>query len=351
MNILIIASPVQAIGEGNAGGVDITLSNIIHSLTIQKHNITVAAPEGSTISSNAKLVTLSGKLQPSIQTDSHNSAIPVHSDGVIVKMCEFALTQQQDYDVILNLAYDWLPIWLTRFAQTPIYHLVSMSNENDNIANALQTLNFHNPARIALHSRKSAQTYQFEKPVTILPTGFAPEAFPFVNYPKPQLAWVGRISPEKGLENAIEIAAKVNMPLHIWGKVQSGQYQTELNFKYQDHDIVWRGFKPHKQLLQEMSESQVLLMTPNWVEAFGNNVVEAICCGVPVVAYNRGGPSEIIDHGITGFIVETDNSEYFADKVKQAASLSRIRCKNHALQKFNFHEYGLRLSRWLGLNR
>lgn len=350
MNVLIIASPVQAIGAGNAGGVDITLSNIINALMIQKHNVSVVAPEGSKLlNCKAKLVTVSGRLQPSIQTDSVDAAIPVYSDGVIIKMCEYALTQQYGYDVILNMAYDWLPIWLTQFTQTPIYHLVSMSNENENIAKVLHTINLHHPNRIALHSEKSAQTYQFKNSVTILPNSFDPGSFPFAVNPKPQLAWVGRVSPEKGLENAIEIATKVDLPLYVWGKVQSEAYKADLEIKFKHANIVWRGFKPHQQLLLEMSKSQVMLMTPNWVEAFGNNVVEAICCGVPVVAYARGGPAEIIDEGITGYLIEPGDHEGFADKVKQAASLSRTHCRQHALKKFDFQEYGQQLTRWLGL--
>ena len=350
MNILIIASPVQAIGVGNAGGVDVTLDNIVNILSSLKHSVSVIAPQGSKLpNADAKLIEISGRLQPSIQIDSLDAAIPTYSDGVIVKMCEYALTQQHEFHLILNMAYDWLPIWLTQFTQTPIFHLVSMSNENQNIADSLQKLNIHQPERIALHSQQSALTYDFKNPVTLLPNSFSPDSFPFVEHPKPQLAWVGRISPEKGLENAIQVAQKVGLPLHVWGKLQSETYKAQLLDKYKNADIVWRGFQPHRQLLQEMSESQVMLMTPNWIEAFGNNVVEAISCGVPVVAYDYGGPAEIIDDGLTGFLVDPKNTELMVKKVQQATQLCRTQCRQHALNKFDFEAYGQRLTQWLGL--
>ena len=350
MNVLIIASPVQAIGLGNAGGVDITLENIANVLLIQNHNVTLVAPEGSTLNNdNIELVLFAGSLQASVQTYSADTPIFFLSDSVLVKMCEYALTQNQNFDLILNMAYDWLPMWLTQFSNTPIYHLVSMSNENENIASILRFIDKHFPGRIALHSATSASTYQFENPVFLLPNAFNSDRFPFSPSPKKQLAWVGRISPEKGLENAIEVATKLNIPLHVWGKVQTEQYKQDLLTQFPNANIIWRGFVSHKQLLKEMSESSVMLMTPNWIEAFGNNVVEAISCGVPVVTYNRGGPAEIVDNGITGFTVEVGDHQLFADKVIQAMKLSREKCRSHALQKFDFEQYGQKLSTWLNL--
>ncbi len=62
-----------------------------------------------------------------------------------------------------------------------------------------------------------------------------------------------------------------------------------------------------KELQEELGKCKALLMTPRWIEAFGNVAIEALACGVPIIAYDRGGPSEIVKHGHTGFLVEPDS--------------------------------------------
>ena len=69
------------------------------------------------------------------------------------------------------------------------------------------------------------------------------------------------------------------------------------------------GFLSTNKLQKELGKCRVLLNTPKWNEAFGNVVVEALAC-VPVIAYKRGGPSEIIQHGQTGYLAEPDIKKF-----------------------------------------
>ena len=67
--------------------------------------------------------------------------------------------------------------------------------------------------------------------------------------------------------------------------------------------LVSRGFLPTEQLQDELGRCRALLMTPKWIEAYGNVVAEALACGVPVVTYRRGGPAELVEDGVSGFVV------------------------------------------------
>ena len=78
------------------------------------------------------------------------------------------------------------------------------------------------------------------------------------------------------------------------------------------------------ELQKELGKCRVLLNTPKWNEAYGNVVVEALACGVPGVAYRRGGPSEIIRHGQTGFLAEPDDRETLLLHVKNIKNIKRI---------------------------
>ncbi|RLV59717.1 glycosyltransferase [Parashewanella curva] len=346
MKLLIISTPVQAIGQGEGGGVDTSLLNIINALTPLGFQISVLAPTGSKLLTDAaNLIEIAGQLQTSVQTESATTPVTMSHDSTIVTMCRYAQVHQHEFDIIVNMAYDWLPIWLTQFFFTPIYHLVSMSNENQAVASALQELNATLPKRIAFRTQAAADTFQFTNQVPIIGNGFELSDFPFRETPKEQIAWVGRISPEKGLENALEVASKVKLPIHIWGKVQSSSYQQQLIKQFSDVNIHWRGFVAHQQLLNEMSESALMLMTPTWVEAFGNNVVEANACGVPVIAYNKGGPVETIESGVTGYLV--NNNDEMTEKVRDTLKLSRAHCRDSAQQRFSIEQYAKTLLNWL----
>ena len=108
--------------------------------------------------------------------------------------------------------------------------------------------------------------------------------------------WVGRtkVAPEKGLEDAAAAAASLGERLLVWGLREDEAYATAVESSVPPGTIDWRGFLPTQELQRELGQCRALINTPKWNEAYGNVVVEALACGVPVVAYDRGGPGELI---------------------------------------------------------
>lgn len=92
---------------------------------------------------------------------------------------------------------------------------------------------------------------------------------------------------------------------------------------------------------------QVMLNTPKWNEAFGNVVVEAMACGVPVVAYSRGGPAESIKDGINGFLVPPDDITAMGEAVGKAKEVDRRGCRRWAEENASRAAFAERLERWL----
>ena len=80
-------------------------------------------------------------------------------------------------------------------------------------------------------------------------------------------------------------------------------------------------------LQKELGECRALLNTPKWNEAYGNVIVESLACGVPVIAYRRGGPSEIIQHGETGFLVEPNNKNSLLSYLSIVNQINRRNCR------------------------
>ncbi|GBF52616.1 UDP-glucose:tetrahydrobiopterin glucosyltransferase [Microcystis sp. 0824] len=81
-------------------------------------------------------------------------------------------------------------------------------------------------------------------------------------------------------------------------------------------------------------------MTPRWVEAFGNGAIEALTCGVPVIAYRRGGLVEIIVDGKTGFLVEPDSIEGLVTAIKNLDRIDRDSCRAVVDQKYSLEALG-----------
>ena len=115
----------------------------------------------------------------------------------------------------------------------------------------------------------------------------------------------GRIHPDKGIADAIEIAARAGRRLVICGIVQDAAYFAERIEPHIDGDrVVYRGSVGPAERADVLTAAAVLLHPIHFDEPFGLSVVEAMACGTPVVAYRRGSMPEIIDEGVTGFLVD-----------------------------------------------
>jgi len=125
------------------------------------------------------------------------------------------------------------------------------------------------------------------------------------------LAVLGRIAPEKGVDQAIRIAIRCGIPLKIAAKIDRADrdYYDEVIRPLMDHPLVeYIGEIGDHEKSDFLSGAIGLLVPLDWPEPFGLVMIEAMACGTPVIAYNRGSVPEIIDHGLTGFIVDDETS-------------------------------------------
>ena len=138
------------------------------------------------------------------------------------------------------------------------------------------------------------------------------------------LAVLGRIAPEKGVDRAIRIAIRCGIPLKIAAKIDRADqdYYDEVIRPLMDHPLVdYIGEIGDHEKSDFLSGAIGLLVSIDWPEPFGLVMIEAMACGTPVIAYNRGSVPEVIDVGITGFIVEDEMSAIAA--VNKLSELNR----------------------------
>jgi glycosyltransferase involved in cell wall biosynthesis len=153
--------------------------------------------------------------------------------------------------------------------------------------------------------------------------------------PPSYLAFLGRIAPEKAVDRAIRIAQQCGLPLKIAAKVDRADRD------YYEEKIRPLIVAPHVEYIGEITDSEksdflsgahALLATIDWPEPFGLVMTEAMACGTPVVAFNRGSVPELIDVGVTGFVVEDEVGAIGA--IEQVSDLSREKVRKRFEQRF-----------------
>ena len=350
MRILVVSTPVGCLGSGRGGGVELTLTSLVAGLLERGHQLTVLAGEGSRLApacANARLWTCPGVDQPSWQHQGRAGAITMPARGLLPRLWQRALAEQHHFDGLLNLAYDWLPLWLTPQCPVPLFHLVSMGSVAEVMDTAIADVARWNQGRLAFHSRAQAADFTLPAPPLVVGNGFDLAAYTFCADPEPLLGWVGRIAPEKGLEDAAAVAAQLGLRLAIWGLVEDPAYAATVEASVPAGCLDWRGFLPTAQLQAELGRCRVLLNTPKWNEAYGNVVVEAMACGVPVVAYRRGGPGELVEPGVNGLLVAADDVAALAQAVLASGSIDRRHCRHWAETHASRAAFAERIERWL----
>lgn len=150
------------------------------------------------------------------------------------------------------------------------------------------------------------------------------------------LAFIGRISPEKGPERAIEIARRAQQPLTIAAKVDKVDrvyYKTKIKPLLDDPLIEFIGEIGDGEKGAFLGDATALLFPIDWPEPFGLVMIEAMANGTPVIAFRRGSVPEIIDHGVTGFIV--DNVDEAAAAIPMARALDRATIRRRFEERFS----------------
>jgi UDP-glucose:tetrahydrobiopterin glucosyltransferase len=268
------------------------------------------------------------------------------ANSVLANLWDLAFQIQDDYDLLVNFAYDWLPFYLTSFFNRPIAHLVSMGSLTTAMDQVIEQTLDRFPGTIGVHSSAQAATFRFGDRCRCLANGFDLSRYQFQTEPENCLGWAGRIAPEKGIEDAIAAAQQANISLKIWGAMPDPLYWQKICQIHPHPLFSYEGFLPTEQLQAALGRCQGLLMTPKWVEAFGNVAIEALACGVPVIAYRRGGPAEIVVEGQTGWLVESDSVSGLVQAIQRLDQLDRRVCRQQAEDKYSMTAMGDRVEVW-----
>ena len=305
------------------GGTERVVSFLTEELVAQGHDVTLFASGDSETS--ARLVAV---CQRSLRLDDTCEDQSVHH----VAMLQRVLDESDRFDVI-HFHIDYIHFPLSRLMRLP--HVTTLHGR----LNIPDLKPFYNLFKempvisISLAQRKPlAEANWVGNVYHGLPTNlFIP------NYnPGKYLAFLGRISKEKGLDTAIDIAIQTGLALKVAAKIDKNdqEYYEEHLKKKMEHPLVeFVGEISEREKNDFLGNATALLFPINWNEPFGLVMIESLACGTPVVAYNMGSVPELIIHGVNGFIVNNQ-----ADAIKAVANIGlveRTECRRTFEERFS----------------
>ncbi|QDU98923.1 glycosyltransferase family 4 protein [Lignipirellula cremea] len=157
--------------------------------------------------------------------------------------------------------------------------------------------------------------------------------FPFDPKGSDDLLFFGRIHPDKGAAEAIAAARASRRHLHLYGIVQDRDYyEREVLPAADGVSVTYHGAVGGTQRQRALGEAHALLHLINFDEPFGLSVIEAMACGTPVIASRRGSMPELIDHGVTGFLV--DSLEEARQAIERIHEIDRSAVRRAVIERF-----------------
>jgi glycosyltransferase involved in cell wall biosynthesis len=150
------------------------------------------------------------------------------------------------------------------------------------------------------------------------------------------LAFLGRIASEKRVDRAIEIARRVEMPLRIAAKIDAADceyYEREIRHLLSSSDVKFVGEICEDDKTDFLGNAAALLFPIDWPEPFGLVMIEAMACGTPVIAFRGGSVEEVINEGVTGFVV--DSIDEAVEAVQRLPEIDRTGCRRRFEQRFS----------------
>lgn len=321
LRIAVLAPIAWRVPPRHYGPWELFASLLTEGLVARGHDVTLfAAGDSQTTAKLSSVVPCGWSEDPEIEP---KVAECLHIAGVFERAAEF--------DIIHN-GFDFLPLASSGLVDTPVVTTIH---------------GFSSPRILPVYERYNGRTTyvaisdadrhpRLDYAATIH-HGIDTDAFALHPSPGDYLLFFGRVHPDKGTAMAVEVARRAGLPLVIAGIIQDQEYFATAVAPHVDGDRVrFVGPIDAAQRSEVLGGAHALLHLIDFDEPFGFSVAEAMACGTPVVAFDRGSMRELIEPGVAGFVV--DDVEQAVAAVAEAGALDRPAIRAHAGAHFGVRQ-------------
>lgn len=335
LKIALVAPFEEQVPPKKYGGTELVVYNLTEELTKLGHDVTLFASGDSNTS--AKLVKCTPKAIRRIRASSNARVNAALTSGGLIKILETMHTEH--FDIVHN-HMGWPMFPLVQYISAPIVTTLHNSLKKQ-YPRYYEEIYMHNQYKnmplvsISKSQKRGLSGYNF---IGTVYNGIKVENFSFNPRPKDYLLFFGRMSPEKGPEQAINIARRTNSKLIMFGKINSFErnyFRKVLKPQIDGKQIVFLGEVPSnsKQKIKLIQNARATLSPLKWDEPFGLINLESMACGTPVITINRGSSPELIVNGKTGYLC--GSIKEMAEKVGQINKINRLDCRKHVEKNFS----------------
>ena len=324
MKILLLAPLWETVPPPAYGGTEAVVSLLSDGLALAGHDVTLVASGDSTTKGNLEWVyhrsirTAYDILDPSPYEWLHNA---------------IALSQAKEFDIVHNNSGE-LAMAMSHLIKTPMLTTMHLPITPD--AKVIWDHYDWYYNTISYAQRKSMPIIANRQFVGVIYNAIQVETYTYCEKKDGYILFLARFSPEKGAHHAIEVAKKLGKKLLMAGKidrVDRDYFSTEVEPKIDGKQIQFVGEADAEQKRALYAGACCLLMPITWEEPFGLNIIEAMACGTPVIAFSRGAAPELIVQGKTGYLVS--NVDEMVKAVYLVDQIEPCYCREHVERNFD----------------
>ena len=326
MKIAQVAPLYESVPPKFYGGTERVVSNLTEALVHAGHDVTLFASGDSETA--ARLVPCCPK---ALRLNSYECTDQLAHHFV---MLEEVMQRAEQFDII-HFHIDYMHFPLSKIAALP--HVTTLHGRLDSPDLVPLYRKYKGMPLISI-SQNQRKPLPWAHWIGNVYHGLPMGLLPFGNGSGKYLAFLGRISPEKRVDRAIEIAKRAGMPLKIAAKVDPADrayYEREIKPLLNAHasGIEFIGEINEQQKGDFLGNAYAYLFPIDWPEPFGLTMIESMACGTPTIAFRRGSVPEIIRDGVSGYIV--DSIDQAVRAVEQAAAIDRAACRAEFEERFS----------------
>ncbi|HYM80989.1 MAG TPA: glycosyltransferase family 4 protein [Candidatus Limnocylindria bacterium] len=315
MRIALIAPLYESVPPRYYGGTERVVSYLTEELVKQGHDVTLFASGDSV--TRARLIPGAPR---SLRLDSSCRDPLAHH----LVMLERVFEDTSRFDV-MHFHCDYLHFGMSRRQETPALTTLHGRLDLPDLVPVYQT---YSDAPLVSVSDAQREPLPWANWQATVHHGLPEDLYGWTKRPGRYLAFLGRISPEKRVDRAIEIVRRAGMQLKIAAKVDPADekyFEQVIKPLLDDPRVEFVGEIADGDKQAFLSNAHALLFPIDWAEPFGLVMIEAMACGTPTIAWRRGSVPEVMQHGVTGFVVES--VEQAVQAVEACAGFDRAACR------------------------
>jgi glycosyltransferase involved in cell wall biosynthesis len=337
VRIAIVAPLVTPLREPFLGGGQALVHDLAEGLAAHGHAVSCFAADGSR-AAGVEMVALgidADRLRPAAFSGGldPDPADAERQRAAFLRIAYEIRRRQTEFDVVHSHAFDAPAFELMSEAHPRVIHTLHLPPVIPGVVAATRQASAAG-ARLVTVSRTAAAGWESEGiRAGVIVNGVPVSRIPLGAGPRQNWLYVGRIAPEKGLEDALAAAEQAGRRLRIAGGIYDAAYHARLAPRLQSHDVL--GALPRAAVFDEMARAAALLFPARWDEPFGLAAVESMAAGCPVAGYRRGALQEIIDDGTTGVLVTAGDVPALAAAANRSSQLKASDCRRWVERNFD----------------